>query len=396
MAKLTNIACKNAKPKDKTHRIFDGQGLYLEVSPSGGKYWRFKYRYNGKEKRLALGAYPEISLQQARDKVIDARKLLADFKDPSIEKKKRRAGALENANNTFEKIAQEWHEHNSSVWSENHAGTIMRRMEVDIFPKIGTLPIRDINAPILLECIREIEKRSAHEVARRALQYCGGVFRFAIVTGRGERDISADLKGALKPFKRGHYAAMDIKQIPEFLSRLDRNEGRLFPQTQMAIQLLMLTFVRTSELIKARWSEINFEEKVWVIPGARMKMRQDHMVPLSKQVLEIFAELKRLNGHRDYIFPSQRSPRNHMSNNAILVALDRMGYRGTHTGHGFRALAMSAIKEKLGYRHEVVDRQLAHAHKNTVDKAYDRAKFLDERKVMMQEWADYLDSIKGK
>ena len=394
MSKLTNVACKNVKPTEKTQRLFDGQGLYLEISPTGGKYWRFKYRYNGKEKRLALGAYPTISLQQARDKTIDARKQLADLKDPSIEKKKNRAGALENASNTFEKIAQEWFEHNESIWSENHARTIRRRMEADIFPKIGNLPIKDINAPILLDCIREIEKRSAHEVARRGLQYCGGVFRFAIVTGRGDRDISADLKGALKPFKRGHYAAMDAKQLPEFLQALNTNEARAFPQTKMAIELLMLTFVRTSELIKAKWNEFDLTEGIWAIPAARMKMRQEHMVPLSRQVLEILTELQRINGHREYVFPSQRDPRRHMSNNAILVALDRMGYRGTHTGHGFRALAMSTIKEKLGYRHEVIDRQLAHAHKNTVDKAYDRAKFLDDRKTMMQDWANYIEQLK--
>lgn len=391
--KLSDTACRTAKPNGKAQKLFDGQGLYLEITHAGNKLWRYKYRYNGAENRLALGAYPEVSLQEAREKHRAARKLVSEGIDPSLERKKRRADVYESAGNTFEKIAREWIEHNSSAWSENHARTVTRRMEADIFPKIGALPIKDINAPILLKCLQEIEKRSAHEVARRALQYCGGVFRYAIVTGRGERDVSADLKGALKPFKRGHYAAMDVKDMPEFLNILNTNEARLFPQTKMAIELLMLTFVRTSELIEARWDEFDLDDKTWVIPATRMKMREEHIVPLSKQALKILIELKRLNGHRDYVFPSQRNPRNHMSNNAILVALDRMGYRGVHTGHGFRALAMSAIKEKLGYRHEVIDRQLAHAHKNTVDKAYDRAKFLDERKKMMQEWADYIDHL---
>jgi integrase len=248
-----------------------------------------------------------------------------------------------------------------------------------------------------LPVLRAIEKRGAHEMARRALQYCGQIFRYAIVTGRGERDIAADLKGALKPFKRGHYAAMEIQELPDFLRTLHRNEARLFPQTMIAIQLLMLTFVRTSELIKATWDEFDFEEKMWVIPEHRMKMKRPHMVPLSDQTIELLRQLKELNPpNRIHIFPSRNNPRNHMSNNTILFALGRMGYRGTHTGHGFRALAMSTIKEKLKYRHEVVDRQLAHAPKSQIDRAYDRAKYMDERIIMMQEWADYLDSISGK
>lgn len=392
--KLTNVACKNAKPSQKAQKLFDGQGLYLEITTAGNKLWRYKYRYNGSEKRLALGAYPEVSLQEARDKHSDARKLLANGIDPSLARKKQRADSLESAGNTFKKIALEWCEHNSEIWSSNHSRTVMRRMENDIFPQIGNFPIKDINAPILLECLRKIEKRGANEVARRALQYCGGVFRYAIVTGRGDRDISADLrKGALKPFKRGHFAAMDIKQLPEFIDALNKNKARMLAPTQMAVQLLMLTFVRTSELIKAKWEEFDLDEAMWIIPGSRMKMRQEHMVPLSKQSVKILRELKELTGHREYVFPSQRNPREHMSNNAILVGLDRMGYRGIHTGHGFRALAMSTIKEKLGYRHEVVDRQLAHVHQNLVTRAYDRAQFLDDRVIMMQEWADYLDQL---
>lgn len=391
--KLNNTICKNAKPTEKPQRLFDGEGLYLEIAPTGSKLWRWKYRYDNKEKRLALGAYPEVTLQEAREKKTAARRLLTEGKDPSLERKKKKAEIHGDASNTFEKVSREWHEHNVSVWSENHARTVMRRLEMDVFPKIGRLPIKDINAPILLDCLRDIEKRSAHEVARRVLQYCSGVFRYGIVTGRGERDVALDLKGALKPFKRGHYAAMDARDLPEFIQVLDRNEARMFPQTKLAIELLMLTFVRTSELIKANWKEFDLEEAMWIIPASRMKMRQDHLVPLSGRAVEILKELKQINGNREYVFISQRDPRRHMSNNAILVALDRMGYRGTHTGHGFRALAMSTIKEKLGYRHEVIDRQLAHAHKNTVDKAYDRAKFLNDRKVMMQDWANYLEGL---
>ncbi len=394
--KLTNIACKNALPKDKPYKISDGGGVYLYVMPNGSKYWHFRYRYAGKEKRLALGVYPEISLQIARDKRLSARRLINEGIDPGLEKKRKKFQRQLDANNTFKLIAEEWIEHNLGTWSKNHAETVRRRLTVDVYPKIGTMPIKDINAPMLLPVLRAIENRGAHEVARRSLQYIGQIFRYATVTGRCERDISADLKGALKPFKRGHYAAMDMSELPEFLEVLNSNKARLFPQTLIAVKLLMLTFVRTSELIKATWDEIDFDNKMWVIPAERMKMRRPHMVPLSDQVIDLLKELKGLNPpNRVHLFPSRNNPRSYMSNNTILTALARMGYRGTHTGHGFRALAMSTIKEKLKYRHEVVDRQLAHAPQNQIDKAYDRAKYLDERVSMMQEWADYLDKIKN-
>lgn len=392
--KLTNTACKNAKPKEKPYKMTDGAGMFLHVMPNGSKYWRLRYRFAGRGKQLALGVYPEVSLQMAREKRLKARRLLDQDIDPSQEKKKRKRQLALDTANTFKVIAEEWVVHNASTWSANHTNTVRRRLETDIYPKIGSMPIKDVNAPILLPVLRAIEKRGAHEIARRALQYCGQIFRYAIVTGRGERDISADLKGALRPFKRGHYAAMDVSELPDFLKALDKNEARLFPQTMISIQLLMLTFVRTSELIKATWDEFDFEEKMWVIPAERMKMKRPHMVPLSNQAIELLQQLKELHPpNRVHIFPSRSNPRNHMSNNTILFALGRMGYRGTHTGHGFRALAMSAIKEKLKYRHEVVDRQLAHAPRSQIDKAYDRAKYLDERVIMMQDWADYLDEV---
>ncbi|MFA5593247.1 MAG: integrase arm-type DNA-binding domain-containing protein [Micavibrio sp.] len=395
--KLTNIACKNAEPKEKPYKITDGGGVYLYVMPNGSKYWHFKYHYAGKEKRLALGVYPEISLQMAREKRLKARRLLDEGTDPGLEKKRMRYQRVLDANNTFKLIAEEWIEHNLGTWSKNHAGTVRHRLETDIYPKLGNMPMKDINAPMLLPVLRAIEKRGAHEIARRALQYLGQIFRFAIVTGRCEHDVTTALKGALKPFKRGHYAAMDMNELPEFLDILNSNKARLFPQTLIAVKLLMLTFVRTSELIKATWDEFDLENRMWVIPAERMKMGRPHMVPLCDQVIALLRELKDLNPpNRVHIFPSRSNPRNHMSNNTILTAIARMGYRGTHTGHGFRALAMSTIKEKLKYRHEVVDRQLAHAPANQIDKAYDRAKYLDERVVMMQEWANYLDSISNR
>lgn len=396
--RLNDRAClkilKDATAQGRIIKQADGGGLFLCAQPNGSAYWRYKYRFMGKEKLLSLGIYPETTLAEAREKHRIAHKQVYNKIDPSSARKDEARNALMEAANTYEVIAREWHRHNKEKWSSNHARTVMHRLEMYMFPAVGKLPIRHITAPVLLSALRGIEKRGAFEVARRSLQMSSQIFRYAIVTGRAERDIAIDLRGALKPFQRTNYAAMETKDLPDFIRRLDRNEARLFPQTRLAVELMMLTFVRTSELIKAKWSEFDFEEAEWIIPAARMKMRKDHIVPLSTQSVAILRQLRETNPNREYVFPSSKNPRSHMSNNTILMALGRMGYRGIHTGHGFRALAMSTIKEKLGYRHEVVDRQLAHAPGNQVDKAYDRAKFLDDRKVMMQDWADYLEGLK--
>lgn len=396
--KLTDKSCqkliRDAQLRGVDIKKSDGGGLYLHAKPTGSAYWRYKYRYQGLQKTLALGIYPETSLAEAREKHRAAHKQVYNKVDPSKVRQDDYQKAKIEAANTYEVVAREWHKYNLETWSENHANTVLRRLELYMFPAIGKQPIREITAPVLLSALRGIEKQKAYEVARRCLQMSSLIFRYAIVTGRADRDVALDLKGALKPMKRTNYAAMEARDLPEFIQKLDRNEARLFPQTRLAVELLMLTFVRTSELIKSKWSEIDFDEAMWVIPAERMKMRKEHMVPLSRRSLEILYELKEMNPNREYIFPSKNNPRSHMSNNTILMALDRMGYRGTHTGHGFRALAMSTIKEKLGYRHEVVDRQLAHAPGNQVDRAYDRAKFLDDRIIMMQEWDDYLQGLK--
>lgn len=390
---LTDTACKNAKPRAKSYKMADGNGMYLEVMPNGSRYWRLKYRVGGKEKRLALGVYPEVTLAEARDKRADARKLLASGIDPSAAKTEHKYLTAQNTANTFEAVSREWHEHNLEKWTPDYATEILHRLEMDIFGVIGKRPIADISPLLMLETLRKIEKRGAHEMSRRAMQYCGQIFRYAIVTGRAERNPTADLKGALKPVKHGHFAALEAKDLPEFMQALESNEARLYIQTRLAIRLMMLTFVRTGELIKAKWNEFNLDSGEWFIPAERMKMRRPHIVPLSKQALALLSEIQKLSGNQDYIFASISKPRQHMSNNTILKALERLGYKGRMTGHGFRALAMSTIKENLGYRHEVVDRQLAHAQRNKVDAAYDRAQFLPERRKMMQEWADYLDRI---
>jgi integrase len=394
--KLSDKTCKAAKPQEKPYKLADGGGLYLEIMPNGSKCWRMKYRYLGKEKRLAFGVYPVISLADARTARDRAKKLLAQGIDPSGAKKEERREAIRNADNTFKAVALEWHENQKSIWSENHALNVTRRFKVDIFPFIGNRPIAEINPPELLdEVLRRIEKRGALDVTARVKQICGQVFRYGIATGRCQRDPTADLKDALKANQTTHFACLDIKEMPEFLDRLEKNEARLFHRTRRAILLLMLTFVRTNELINATWEEFDLDNALWEIPGWRMKMRNPHIVPLSRQAVALLREQKEETGHLNtpWVFPSQVRPKDPMSNNTILFAIGRMGYKKRMTGHGFRALAMSNIKEKLGYRHEVVDRQLAHAHKSKIDRAYDRAQFLDERTTMMQEWADYIDAL---
>lgn len=394
--KLSDKTCKAAKSKEKPYKLADGGGLYLEVMPNGSKCWRMKYRYLGKEKRLAFGVYPIIGLADARTARERAKKLLAQGIDPSGAKKEEKREAIRNAENTFKAVALEWHENQLSRWTPHHALNVSRRFEVDIFPFIGNRPIAEIDPPELLEeVLRRIEKRGALDVTARVKQICGQVFRYGIATGRCQRDPTADLKGALKPNQTQHFACLDIKEMPEFLDKLEKNDARLFHRTRRAIRLLMLTFVRTNELINATWDEFDLDNALWEIPGWRMKMRNPHIVPLSRQAIALLREQKEETGHLNtpWVFPSQVRPKDPMSNNTILFAIGRMGYKKRMTGHGFRALAMSNIKEKLGYRHEVVDRQLAHAHKSKIDRAYDRAQFLDERTAMMQEWSDYMDAV---
>lgn len=370
--KLTNNDCKYAEVREKPYKLADGGGLYLLVKSNGAKHWRLKYRFLGKEKLLALGPYPLISLADARERRDDAKRLLVDGKDPMAQKQAAQRTAVRNAQNTFKAVALEWHERQLDRWSENHALNVMRRFDIDIFPYIGSRPIADIDAPELLDVLRRIEKRGSLDVAARVKQICGQVFRYGIATGRCKRDHSVDLKGALKTGKTQHYPALDIKEMPEFLRALERNEPRLFSRTRKGIRLLMLTFVRTSELIKATWDEFDLENGQWVIPAERMKVGGAHIVPLSRQAIKILKELKEETEHLNvkWVLPGQVRPRDHMSNNTLLFAIGRLGYKGRMTGHGFRALAMSTIKERLGYRHEVVDRQLAHAHKSKIDRAY--------------------------
>jgi integrase len=399
---LTDIQVRTAKPKEKAYKLADGGGMYLEVMPTGSKLWRMKFRQaNGSESRLAFGSYPEVTLLDARNKRAEARALLAKKIDPAQVRRDDKAETATANANTFEKIAREWHTNRLSAWSTSTAKDTINRLEKDIFPEIGKLPIAAITHQQMIAALRKIEQRGAGEVAHRLKSTCARVFSYANQHGIKNDNPAADLKDVLKPVKSEHFAAIQPDELPAFLAALRENNARLYLPTRFAIRLMLLIFVRSSELRTTPWSEVNLETGEWVIPWQRMKRGKltinpdttDHHVCLSRQGLELLRELHNYTGGSKYLFPNQRDHEKPMSGDAIRMALNRMGYEGKMTTHGFRALAMTTLKEKLGYRHETVDRQLAHAQKDKIASAYDRSKFLDERKKMMQHWADYTDGL---
>ena len=392
---LTDTACKTAKPKEKSYKVSDGGGLYLEVMPNGSKYWRFKYRFLKKEKRLAFGKYPFVKLVEAREKHYEAKKLLEKGIDPSAFKKDLLKQALRNADNTFEKLALEWHSNQQGRWGEGHFQNIKHRLETDILPHIGSEQVDKIEAPDLLNVLRKIEKRGALDLAARCRQICSQVFRYGIQTGKCKSNPAIDLQGALKTRKVKHFSAIEPKEIPELLDALERNDVRLYGRTRRAIKLSMLTFVRPGELRQAVWSEFDFEKKEWHIPAERMKSRRDHIVPLSKQSIAILEEQKLETGdiNTPLVFPSQLKPTEPMSDGTVRVALQNLGFKQRMTAHGFRALARTAIREELEYDPDVIEAQLAHKPSGALGAAYDRAKFIKKRHLMMQDWADYLDKV---
>lgn len=393
--KLNDKRCKTAETKDKPYKIADGQGMYLDVRPNGAKYWRLRYRLHGKQKLLALGVYPEISLKEARERRNEARKLLEDGIDPSRNKRDTQRAARINANNTFESIALEWHDNQKGRWSDNHFNNVLHRLRVDVFPYIGNDPIADLEAPHLLDMLRKIEKRGALDIAGRTRQICGQVFRYGIQTGKCKRDPSSDLRGALKTRKKEHFTAIESKEIPELLNALERNDARLFPRTRRAILLSLHTFTRPGELRKAEWSEIDVDSNQWTIPAAKMKMRRDHVVPLSRQVIEILKEQKEETNHlaTNFIFPSQIRPKDPMSDGTVRVALHKLGFKDRMTAHGFRALARTTIREKLSYDPDIIECQLAHKAAGPLGEAYNRAQFIEKRTIMMQSWSDYIEQL---
>ncbi|KIF81279.1 tyrosine-type recombinase/integrase [Noviherbaspirillum autotrophicum] len=391
---LTDTAIRNAKPVEKAVRMFDGGGLYLEIAPSGGKWWRLKYRFDGKEKRLSLGTYPEVGLKEARDRRDAHRKLLANGIDPSDNRKAIKAAGAERAANSFETVAREWLSKNRPGWAPSHYDKILSRLENDVFPYLGKEPIAAITPPELLTVIRRIEGRGALETAHRALANCGQVFRYAVATGRAERDHSADLRGALPSAKsrRKHFAAVtDPKQVAELLRALDGYQGS--PTVCAALRLAPLVFVRPSELRSAEWAHIDLEAAEWRYTVSKTKT--PHIVSLSTQAVAILREIQPLTGNGRYVFPSPRTKERPMSDNAILSAMRRMGIdKEMMSGHGFRAMARTLLDEVLAERVDLIEHQLAHAVKDPNGRAYNRTSHLAERKRMMQRWADYLDQLK--
>ncbi len=388
---LIDMNLKRLAAGPKYQRHFDGGGLYLEVSPAGGKHWRMKYRYDGKEKRLSFGEYPLVSLKEARLKRDEAKKLLANGLDPGAVKKAEKVAL----SGTFEAVAREWLLKYTPTWTPDHADKIKRRLERDIFPWLGTKPIGQITPPELLTVLRRVEERGCIETAHRAMANCGQVFRYAIATGRAERDITQDLRGAIPPVKKKHLASViDPQGIGLMLRAFDAYDG--FFVTKCALRLSPLVFVRPGELRQAEWAEVNFEAKEWRIPAERMKMRIMHIVPLCHQALEILEELHPVTGQGRYLFPGARSTVRPMSNATVLNALRRMDYsKDEMTAHGFRSIASTHLNE-LGYNRDWIERQLAHTESNTVRAAYNYAEYLPERRRMMQEWADYLDGLKSQ
>lgn len=388
---LTDRAIRNAKPGDKPLRLFDGGGMYLEIAPAGGRWWRFKYRFAGKEKRLSLGVYPDVALAEARNRRDAARKMLAGGIDPGEHRKAEKRATAGRAANSFEAVAREWYGKQAHVWVSHHASDVLRRLESNLFPEIGDGPISEVTAPMLLAAVRKIEHRGAYDLAHRVLQVASQVFRYGVATGRCERDPAPDLRGALTPHKGKHQAAVTPEELPALL-RAIYGYGEVGDKlTGLALRLLAMTFTRTGELIGAEWSEIDLESCVWIIPASRMKMKTEHVVPLSRQAIEALRELRAIGGGSRYVFPG-RNPDKPISNNTMLFALYRLGYKGKMTGHGFRAVA-STILNEAGFSGDVIERQLAHCERDEIRGAYNRAEYLADRRVMMQQWADMLDAF---
>ncbi len=389
---LTDPKCRSATTGGKALRkLADDKGLQLWIYADGRKYWRLRYWVAGKEKSLSLGVYPEVSLKQARNRRDAERQRLAAGLDPSAERRADKLKAKLAAENSFEAVAREWFGKQVHTWVAHHAADVLRRLEHNIFPAIGARPIAQIEAPELLAAVRKIEERGAYDLAHRVLQVCGQVFRYGIATGRCTRDLAADLRGALTPHVKKNQAAVRPEELPELLRAIATYDKLGDRQTLLALQLMVLTFVRTGELIGALWSEIDLEAGLWIIPGERMKARTEHVVPLSRQAVAILEELKALGGGSRFVFPGRNRDKP-ISNNTMLFALYRLGYKGKMTGQGFRAVASTLLNEQ-GWRSDVIERQLAHCERNEVRGAYNRAEYLRERARMMQAWADHVDTL---
>lgn len=376
-----------AKPREKAYKLADGAGLYLEVVPSGSRYWRMKYRFNGKEKRMAFGVYPAVSLAQARALRDEAKKKLAEGIDPSFAKKEEKLVRDVQLNNTFQAVALEWHGTKVSRWSEGYASDIIEAFNKDIFPYIGQQPVNEIKPLVLLNVLRRMESRGATEKAKKVRQRCCEVFRYAIVAGRAEYNPAADLTSAMSGHESKHYPFLTVEELPDFFKALSGYTGS--PLVVLAARLLILTGVRTGELRGAFWSEFDLEKAVWEIPADRMKMKRPHLVPLSTQALEIVQQLKVMSGQYPLVFPGRNDPRKTMSEASINQVFKRIGYTGRVTGHGFRH-TMSTILHEEGFNTAWIETQMAHVDKNAIRGTYNHAQYLEGRREMMQWYSDYL------
>jgi integrase len=394
--RLTDSAIKAAKPKEdgKPIKLSDGGGLYLLVNQVG-KYWRFNYRYSNKQKTLSFGVYPDINLKTAREKHQAAKELLARDIDPSAYKQQAKAEQIAITENTFEAIALEWLTQASAQWSPSHLDKTMSRFKNDVFPWLGHRPIATIEPPEILKCLRRVEERGALETAHRIKQAIGQVFRYAVATGRAQRDQTTDLKGALPTSRSKNFAAIiDPVQVGQLMRDIQAYKGHL--ETRISLQLSAYLFQRPNEICAMEWAEINMEKALWSLPAEKMKMRQAHLVPLPKQCIELLEEIRPLTGHRRYVFTSMTDSAKPMSNNTVRQALRRMGYdNNTMTAHGFRAMARTLLDEELEVNMTYIEHQLSHAVKDANGTAYNRTKHLRQRIAMMQQWADYLDSLRA-
>ncbi|HEV7276522.1 MAG TPA: integrase arm-type DNA-binding domain-containing protein [Devosiaceae bacterium] len=393
---LTDIACRNTKPREKQYKLSDGGGLQLVVTPAGGKHWRLAYRFAGKEKTLSFGAYPTVKLADAREQRDDARKLLRQGINPAELRKERIKAAATEVENTFEAIAREWHENEKGGWVQAHADRVLSRLEHDVFPKMGAKAIDAIEAPDVLAVIRSVEARGALDVAKRIRQSVGAVFRYGIATGRARRDPSGDLRGALKPAPRvRHHAYLRETQLPEFLGKLDAYDGEA--RTRLAINLTLLTMLRTNEVRFGRWEELEGLDggrPLWRIPAERMKARREHLVPLAPQAVSILMQIKSEAGKSSLMFPTPGKD-GVMSQNTMIFALYRMGYHSKLTIHGFRRTA-STILNEYGFNRDWIERQLAHGEQDEIRAAYNAAEWLQGRREMLAWWADYVEKMRGR
>lgn len=400
MSKLSELQVRKAKPTEKPYKLFDERGLYVEVRPNGGKWWRLRYRSAGKERLLSLGTYPDVGLKDARSRRDDARRLLADGIDPSEHRKREKREAMRRAAHSFEVVAREFVTKQSNRWTAHHAADVLHRLELYLFPDLGARPIAEIDAPELLACLRKTEGRGAFELAGRMRQVAGQIFRYGIATGACSRDVAADLKGALTPPRRKNFPHIKPEELPELLAAIDacdRPPHNCDLQTRLGLEFSALTFPRPKEIRGATWDEIDFDGAIWVIGAERMKMKRDHLVPLSRQALAVLRRLWKLNGDTPYLLIG-RNNHTSMSENTLLYALYRIGFHGRMCGHGFRHVASTVLnehEEENVWTPDAIERQLSHCEGSDVRGTYNKAQYLTQRREMMQWWADHLDRLRA-